>query len=319
QAKRAGLRRGLGLSLYMKNNEGAPSQRAEIRIAADGAVTLLTGAQASGQGHETTFAQIAAERLGLPIERVRAIQGDTALIADGDGTGGSAGLAVAGSAVTLAVEDAIERGKAPAAQILECAAADLEFAGGRYRVAGTDRSVGLLDAVAALGGAAPLTGAGNYEAREKTYANGCHACEVEVDPETGQVRIVAYTTADDAGRILHPVIAEGQVHGGLAQGIGQALIETCVFDGASGQLLSGSFMDYGMPRAEDLPMFAVGFAELPTAGNPLGAKGVGESGTVGALAAVVNAVVDALADFGVEHIDMPLTPARVWAAIHRRR
>ena len=317
-ARSRGRRYGIGLAVYIKINGGTPREAARLGVDGDGAVTLAIGTQDNGQGHQTAYAQLVAAELGLPPASVRVVQGDSDAVASGHGTGGSSAISVGGVAVVQAARKIVEAGIPAAGEVLETAVADIVFADGRYIVAGTDRSVTLAEvasAASAAGGG--LDARAEYVAQAKTFANGCHVCEVEVDVETGRVEIVGYSVADDVGRLLNPMLAEGQVHGGLAQGIGQALLEHCVYDSRSGQLLTGSLMDYCLPRADDLPSFAVAFDEIPCATNPLGVKGVGEAGVTGALPAVVNAVVDALAEFGVRHVDMPVTAERVWRAINR--
>ena len=308
-ARDLGRRRGIGVSTYVKINGGTPRETARLAFAESGELVIDIGSQSNGQGHETVYAQLAAARLGLPIERVRVVQGDTERLTGGFGTGGSSAISVGGVALTAATEKIIEAGKVLAGDLLEAAVADIVFAEGRYTVVGTDRGVGLAEVAPGLNAEAEFVATG------KTFANGCHVCEVEVDIETGAVEILGYTVVDDIGNVLNPLLAEGQVHGGLAQGIGQALFEVCVYDAESGQLLSGSFMDYHMPRAGDFPAISVTFDGVPCTTNPLGVKGVGEAGVTGAPPAVVGAVVDALSEFGVRHIDMPLTPEKVWRAI----
>ncbi len=322
-ARGAGRRRGIGVATYVKINGGTPREAARLAFGESGELVIDIGSQSNGQGHETVYAQLAAARLGLPIESVRVVQGDTRRLSGGHGTGGSSAISVGGAALVAASEKIVELGKVLASDLLETALADIVFAEGRYVVVGTDRGVGLVEVARAAfdrdagsaAGPRGLNAEAEYVARGKTFANGCHVCEVEVDIETGAVEIVGYCVVDDIGSVLNPLLAEGQVHGGLAQGIGQALFEECVYDGDSGQLLSGSFMDYCMPHAGDLPAFSVTFEAVPCTTNPLGAKGVGEAGVTGAPPAVVGAVVDALSEFGVRHIDMPLTPEKVWRAI----
>jgi carbon-monoxide dehydrogenase large subunit len=268
-----------------------------------------------GQGLETAFAAMAAAKLGVPVDHIVYHQGDTDELPTGRGSGGSAGLCVSGSAASLAVDETITAGRKLAADHLEAALVDIEFAAGRFTVAGTDRSVSLAEiAKLAEGG---LSAGATFQPPNVTFPNGCHICEVEVDPETGTVAMIAYVAVEDIGHVLNPTLAHGQIHGGAAQGIGQALLERIVYDPDSAQLLTGSFMDYAMPRAADMPEFTIEMRAVPTAVNPLGAKGVGEAGTVGALAATINAICDALAPLGVRHIEMPATPERVWAAIQR--
>ncbi len=322
-ARRAGRRRGIGVATYVKINGGTPRESARLAFGGSGELVIDIGSQSNGQGHETVYAQLAAIRLGLPIDGIRVVQGDTERLPGGQGTGGSSAISVGGAAITAATEKIIESGKFLASDLLETAVADIVFAEGRYSVVGTDRSVGLVEVARAafdrdadtLAGTRGLSAQAEYVARGKTFVNGCHLCEVEVDIETGGVEIVDFSVVDDIGRVLNPLLAEGQVHGGLAQGIGQALFEECVYDADSGQLLSGSFMDYCMPHAGDLPVFSVAFEGVPCTTNPLGVKGVGEAGVTGAPPALVNAVVDALREFGARHIDMPLTPEKVWRAI----
>jgi carbon-monoxide dehydrogenase large subunit len=311
-ARRRGKRYGVGVAAYVKINGGVPSEAAHLTIDGQGAAILRIGCQDNGQGHRTAFAQILVEELGLALGSVALVQGDSDAVASGHGTGGSSAISVAGVAVTLAARKVVEAGRQVAAMLLQCDAAEVEFADGLY-CAG-ERTVSLSETAKDAGG---LEGSAKYVAAAKTFANGCHVCEVEVDVDTGHVAIVGYRVADDMGRLLNPRLAEGQVHGGIGQGIGQALLEDCIIDGASGQLLSGSLMDYCLPRADDLPSFAVQFDEIPCATNLLGVKGVGEAGVTGALPAVVNAVVDALTEYGVMHIDMPLKPERVWRAISK--
>ncbi len=324
-------RRGIGMSTYVEACGGGAGESAEIRFEPDGTVTLLIGTQSSGQGHETAFAQLVAQELGLPLDRVRLVQGDTDRIAKGNGTDGSRSLPVGGNAVRAATERIIEKGKRIAAEIMEAAEADIEFADGVFTVAGTDRTV-TLNAVAAaareragrIGGAESETDSGlaeraSYKPRATTYPNGCHIAELEVDIETGVAEVVAYTVVDDFGRVINPLMLEGQVHGGSAQGIGQALFERTVYEPDSGQLLTGSFMDYRVPRAADLPAFTFATRNTPCRTNPLGIKGAGEAGAIGAPPAVINALVDALSEFGITHIDMPATPERIWHSLHIAR
>ncbi|HXZ52693.1 MAG TPA: xanthine dehydrogenase family protein molybdopterin-binding subunit [Burkholderiales bacterium] len=316
-AARRGRLYGRGLGCYVEITGSARvSETVIVMIDADGAVTLVSGTQQIGQGIQTSYAQIVAELLGVAPESVRVIQGDTDVAKTGGGAGGSRSLQVGGSAALVGARALVEAGKSLAAKELEAAAVDIEFAGGRYRIAGTDRSIGLAE----LAGRQPqrrISIAHTETVKGQTWPNGCQICEAEVDPDTGAVRLVRLSAVDDVGRVLNPLIAEGQVHGGMMQGIGQALMEQSVYDG-EGQLLTGSFMDYAMPRADALPELATGFDEsVPSALNPLGAKGVGEAGTHGAMPAVVNAVLDALAERGVAEIDMPLTPEKVWRALAR--
>jgi len=293
---------------------------ARLTIAADGTVTLGSGVMSCGQGLETALLRLADEALGLPEEQLRFVQGDTEVVPEGKGMGGSAAMTTGGPAVVAAVEQALEKARALAADLLEAAPADLEYAAGRFTIAGTDRSLTLAQiAEAAEARGTALAGAGEFAPAVPTYPNGCHICEVEIDPETGQCQVVGYACVEDIGRVLYPQLAAGQVHGGVAQGLGQALMEAIRLDPDDAQVLSGSFLDYAMPRALDLPRYDCTFTEVPTAVNPLGVKGVGEAGTVGALAAGINAVRNALAAAGVEDFDMPATPDRIWRALRSVR
>jgi carbon-monoxide dehydrogenase large subunit len=283
---------------------------------------VFTGSTSMGQGNETAFAQIVSERLGVPPARIQVLWGDSDALGAGRGNGGSGALTVGGSAVVRASEKIVERGRRIAARMLEAAPEDIGFAEGRFTVAGTDRGVTLAEVARTAyqprqlpAGMEPgFSETAAFTPPAVTFPNGCQVCEVEIDPETGVVRIVRHTVVDDVGRMVNPLLVKGQIHGGVVQGLGQALFEDLVYD-ETGQVLAGSFMDYAMPRADDVPLFDVDSHEVPTAVNPLGAKGVGEAGTVGALPALVNAVNDALAPLGVRHLDMPVTPERVWRAI----
>ncbi|MDE0202600.1 MAG: xanthine dehydrogenase family protein molybdopterin-binding subunit [Rhodospirillaceae bacterium] len=317
--------RGIGLAFYVDPCGANRNQWVALRFNAEGAATLLIGSQSTGQGHETAYAQIVADRLGMPVGQVRVRQGDTDLVAHGSGSSGSRSLPYGGNAVLRAAEEAAEKGRAVAAALLEVREADVRFEGGRYRIAGTDRSAGFAEVVrasfdAALRPEAETPGLDcevNHVARAVTFANGCHVCEVEIERATGLVRIVRYTAVDDFGRILNPLLAEGQNHGAVAQGIGQALTEHAVYDEASGQLLAGSFMDYTLLRADDLPLFDGHFAVVPCVTNPLGVKGCGEAGSIVSPAAVMNAVADALHDHGGhERVEMPATPEAIWRILH---
>jgi carbon-monoxide dehydrogenase large subunit len=289
------------------------------------------GSKNQGQGHETTFKQVLAEKLGLDPNDIQYIDGDTDRVAFGIGTNGSRSTVIGGSALWMAADKIIAKAKKLAAHLLEAAEADIEFTvgddGGDFSVAGTDRRLSLTE-VAKAAFRAPalppgleggLYETGTFAPDDFTYPNGSHVCEVEIDAETGQLDIVGYVVVDDVGTVVNPVGLKGQIHGGIAQGLGQAVMERVVYDRESGQMLSGSFMDYAMPRAEDFPYLEIESNPVPTKRNPLGAKGAGEAGTVGALPAIVNAVMDALAPAGVRHLDMPATSARIWAAVHNSR
>jgi carbon-monoxide dehydrogenase large subunit len=319
-ARRRGRLRGFGLSYYLHACARGPTETAALRFEDDDTVTLLIGTQCNGQGHETVFAQIVADELGLPFERVNLAQGDSDALAHGGGTGGSWSVLQGGAAIGRAARQSIDKGREVAAEVLEAAPADIVFDDGRFTVVGTDRGVDLFDVARQArsrredGG---LDGTGSFANADFTFTNGCHVAEVEVDPETGHVDLVGFTVVDDVGRVINPPLLAGQVHGGCAQGIGQALLEGCVYDDASGQLLTGSFLDYCLPRADDLPAFRFETNNVPCTTNPLGIKGAGEAGAVGAPPAIINAVVDALADHGVRHVDMPATPERVWRALNQ--
>ena len=328
EARARGRLRGLGIANYVERCGGGMglSERADLLVDPDGTVTLLIGSMSNGQGHETAYSQILNERLGLPFEKIRVVQGDTDRVASGTGTGGSWSLPMGGGAVVRAMDRLIETAKPIAADALEVAAADMEFRDGAFQVAGTDLTVSFADtaARAAASGRVRSDGVPGLEAdaifqpENYTFPYGTHLCEVEVDPETGTVRIIAYTAVHDFGQILNPLLLAGQVHGGLAQGIGQALLEHTVYDG-EGQLLSGSFMDYCIPRADDLPDFTFEPWITPSPGNPLDIKGCGEAGAAGSPPAAINAILDALASVGVDDLDMPATPERVWRAIRAAR
>ena len=322
EAARRGRKRGIGLAYYLEATGGAPSERAEIRFNDDGTVDVLVGTQSTGQGHETAYVMLTAHELGIPPEKIRIVQGDSDAIPTGGGTGGARSLYSQGQAILATTASVIEKGKQAAAELLEVAPSDIAFEGGTFSVVGTDRRLGILDLAATQRARAnaglPATLLDTAEVANihaHTFPNGCHVAEVEIDPATGSVDVVRYTVCDDMGHVLNPLIVRGQVHGGVAQGIGQAVLERTVYDPDSGQLVSGSFMDYGIPRADDLPDIDVDLIEIPCATNPLGVKGAGEAGAVGSPPAVINALVDALADEGVTHIDMPATPERVWRAI----
>ncbi|PYN79650.1 MAG: carbon monoxide dehydrogenase [Candidatus Rokuibacteriota bacterium] len=322
EAARRGQLRGLGLGPYTEGTGGVPQEFAEVRVLPEGIVEVPVGSNSQGQGHETVFAQVVADRLGVPFEAVRIVAGDTDRVAKGVGTFASRSMVKAGGAAVEASDAVVAVGTTMAAHLLEAAATDIEYREGAFRVVGTDRAIGIFEvARAAAAGKLPaalgttLGAARMHENPAFAFANGCEVCELEVDPETGAVEIVALTMVDDSGRSVNPMIVHGQMHGAVAQGIGQALTERCVYDPASGQLLSGSFLDYAIPRADDLPAISVTSRDVPSPTNPLGVKGAGEGGTVGAPGAVIHAILDALAPLGVTHIDMPATPERVWQAI----
>jgi carbon-monoxide dehydrogenase large subunit len=321
EAARRGKRRGVGLSYYLEVTMGDPTERAEIRFADDGFVDLYVGTQSTGQGHETGYIQLMSQKLGIDAEKIRVRQGDTDTIPVGGGTGGSRSLYSEGTAILLTADTVINKGRQAAAEALEAAPADIAFEDGRFSIVGTDRGIDIITLAttqrrkAAAGEqATTLDAAEIADVAEHTFPNGCHMAEVEVDPETGVVEIVRYRVCDDFGKTINPMIARGQVHGGVAQGIGQALLERTSYD-ADGQLVTGSFMDYTMPRAGDLPDIEVDLLEVPSISNPLGVKGAGEAGSVGSPPALINAIIDALSVDGITHIDMPATPEAVWRAV----
>jgi carbon-monoxide dehydrogenase large subunit len=323
EAKGRGRLRGLAVVNAIERAASPAPEFAEIRFSPSGGATLFMGTKNQGQGHETTFKQILHERLGLDPREVRFIDGDTDRVGFGMGSMGSRSTVIGGTAICVAADKVIAKGKRIAARLMEAAEGDIVFADGRFAVAGTDRGLGLKEVARAAfqpGQLPPGVEPGFYETgtfspRQDTWPNGCHVCEVEVDPDTGEVVLVGYAVVDDVGTVINPLTLKGQIHGGVAQGVGQALMEQVVYDRESGQLLTASFMDYAMPRADTLPDMAIASNPVPTALNPLGAKGAGEAGTVGALPVVINAVMDALAPLGVQELDMPATPERVWNAI----
>ncbi|MBI3512486.1 MAG: xanthine dehydrogenase family protein molybdopterin-binding subunit [Proteobacteria bacterium] len=340
-SEKAGKLRGIGISTYIEACGIAPSavvgslgaraglyEVGTVRVHPTGTISVLTGTHSHGQGHETTFAQVVADALGVPMESIEVVHGDTAMIPFGMGTYGSRSLAVGGSAILKAVDKIVAKSKKIAAHLLEAAEADIEFKDGVFSVAGTDRSKTLGEI--ALAAYVPhnypietvepgLDETAFYDPKNFTFPAGTHICEVEVDPQTGVVTVEKFTAVDDVGRVINPMIVEGQVHGGVVQGIGQALYEGCVYDPKTGQLLTGSMMDYCMPRADNLPAFSVGHHTTLCTHNQLGVKGCGEVGAIGSPPAVMNAVVDALKPYGITHLDMPATPERVWRAIHSAR
>jgi carbon-monoxide dehydrogenase large subunit len=316
-AAAAGKLRGIGLCCFLEIAGGILQEAVDLRFEADGAVALRTGAQAIGQGHLSSFPPLVAARLGVPLEKVRLIEGDSDEIPDGIPTVASRSIMMGGSATVLACDEAVAKGKAVAGEMLEAAVDDIEFENGAYRVTGTDRTVGILDVAARAREAAADDGldtVATFTSPQMSFPNGAHVCEVEIDPETGVLAVVGYAAVDDVGNILHEAIVDGQIQGGVVQGLGQVLGEQVVYD-AEGQLLTASFMDYRMPRAADLPPLALGHHSVPCTNNPLGAKGAGESGVAGAIPAAMNAVVDALASRGITHMDMPASAPRLWAAL----
>jgi len=341
EAANRGKYRGIGIATYIEACGIAPSavvgslgaraglfESAAVRVHPTGSITVLTGSHAHGQGHETTFAQLVADHLGVPIEQIEIVHGDTAKIPYGMGTYGSRSLAVGGSAIIKAMDKVVAKGRKIAAHLLEAAEADIEFTDGKFRVAGTDREKTLAEI--ALTAYVPhnfphdelepgLDETAFYDPKNFTYPSGAHIAEIEIDPDTGHLEVVNFTAADDFGRIINPMIVAGQVHGGLAQGIGQAVLEGCVYDKETGQLLTGSYNDYAMPRAGDFPEFKLSTNTTLCTHNPLGVKGCGEAGAIGAPAAIANAIVDALSPLGIRHVEMPATPHRLWRIIQEHR
>jgi carbon-monoxide dehydrogenase large subunit len=340
EARKRGKLRGIGISTYLEACGIAPSniagalgaraglyEAATVRVHPTGTVTILTGSHSHGQGHETTFAQVVADHLGIGIGQVEIVHGDTGKIPFGMGTYGSRSLAVGGTAIVKALDKVVNKAKKIAAHLLEASVNDIEFKDGKFTVVGTDRSktFGEIALTAYVPHNYPLEELepgleenAFYDPKNFTFPGGCHICEVEIDPETGVTRVVKFTAVDDVGRVINPMIVEGQVQGGVAQGIGQALLENCVYD-KNGQLLTGSYMDYTMPRADDLPSIGVATHTTLCTHNPLGVKGCGEVGAIGSPPAVINAVVDALKDYGVTHLDMPASPQKVWSVINGAR
>jgi aerobic carbon-monoxide dehydrogenase large subunit len=324
EAKARGKLRGIGIANYIDTATGVPRERAEVTVTPDGFVDVVIGTVSNGQGHETSFAQLVTEWLGVPHDRVRLITGDTDIVKFGGGSHSGRGMRLASLMIHKSSQAIIARGRRIAAVLLDAAEADVAFQDGRFLARHSNRSLDLFEIAAAAqnNDALPddLRGA-LCEVTDETvsyagYGYGCHVSEVEIDPDTGVLAIVRHTTVDDVGRAVNPLIIHGQTHGGIAQGVGQALIEHCFYDAANGQMLSGSFMDYAMPRAHFLPSFNAEISEVPSSTHPLGIRPAGEGGTTPALAVVVNAIVDALAELGVTHMEMPATPERIWRAIH---
>jgi carbon-monoxide dehydrogenase large subunit len=321
ESRKRGKLRGIAVGSYLEVTAPPGVELGKIVFEDDGSVKLITGTLDYGQGHATPFAQVMADQLGVPFESVKLVQGDSDIVHTGSGTGGSRSITASGMAIVEASKLVIKKGKKAAAHLMEAAEGDIEFANGRFTIAGTDRSIDIMELARRMrerkmpeGVPSSLDVDHTTKEVPSTFPNGCHVAEVEIDPDTGVVQIVRYTGVNDFGTIVNPILVAGQLHGGVAQGIGQALME-CVSYDSSGQPITGSFMDYALPRAEDIPMMAVGDHPVPAKSNPLGTKGCGEAGCAGSLSTIVNAVLDALAEFGIKHIDMPLTPERIWRAI----
>ena len=315
KAKFRGKLRGIGLASYIERCAGGSPEQARLEVSSEGHVTLYIGTLSNGQGHETAFRQILCERMGVSFEDVTIVTGDSDLIETGGGTMGSRSVPVGGSAISAASDKIIKKAKITAAEMLESSLSDIEFHEGEFRIVGTDRAQSFQNVCKA---AAPADGGASFDEKETfapdsaTYPNGTHVCELEIDIPTGIINLVDYTVVDDFGKVINPLLLEGQVHGGIGQGLGQALLECCEYESESGQLLSASFMDYTMPRADNLPSIRFIRNEVPCTTNPLGIKGAGEAGAIGAPPAIINAVVNALSDYKIRHVDMPVTPNKLW-------
>ena len=326
ESKKRGRLRGLGIGSYLEVSAPPNKEMGGVRFEADGTVTIITGTLDYGQGHAAAFAQVLTDRLGVPFERIRLLQGDSDELIAGGGTGGSRSISATGMALVEASAKVIEQGKQVASVALEASPADIEFAQGRFAIAGTDRAIGIMELAEKLrsgmkvpeGMPQSLDVKLASEPVPSSFPNGCHVAEVEIDPDTGVIEIVKYSSVNDFGTVINPLLVEGQIHGGLVQGIGQALMENTVYD-ADGQLLTGSYMDYALPRAQAAPDFVTEHHPVPCTTNPLGTKGCGEAGCAGALVSIMNAIVDALSEYGIRHIDMPATPERVWRTIQEAK
>lgn len=326
ESRARGKIRGIGIGSYLEVTAPPGKEMGGIRFDADGGVTIVTGTLDYGQGHHAPFAQVLVSRLGIPFDRIRLLQGDSDELLFGGGTGGSRSIMSSGSALVKASDQVIERGKQIAAVVLEASPADIEFGKGRFTIVGTDRSISIMDLADRVRGGLNLPEGTPpsldvnlvVDTPPSAFPNGCHVAEIELDPDTGVIEVVKYSMVNDFGNIVNPLTVEGQAHGGVVQGIGQALMERTYYD-SEGQLLSGSYMDYAMPRADNAPMFAIENHPVPATTNPLGVKGCGEAGCAGSLPSIMNAVLDALSGYGVKHIDMPATPERVWRAIQEAR
>jgi aerobic carbon-monoxide dehydrogenase large subunit len=325
EAKTRGMLRGIGVGCFLETSRGAPNEGAEVRFDGDGTVMIAVGTESNGQGHETAFAQIAADRLGVPMEAIRYVQADTRAVKSGAGHGGARSMHMGGAAVVKAIDAALAKARTLAAHLLQASEGELAFAGGSFAVRGSDRAIALQALATSAEDPANLPdgmtkGLGVHVINMTdvfTFPSGCHVAEVEIDPETGGASLLRYTVVDDYGRLINPLLTEGQVQGGVTQGIGQALVEHTVYDSQSGQLLSGSLMDYAMPRAGDLPPFDITLVERPTQANPLGVKGSGQAGCIAAPQTVMAAILDALRPAGVVALDMPATPQRIWQALRK--
>ncbi len=326
-SKKRGKLRGIGIGCYLEVTFGGGKELGNIHFEADGTVTIVTGTLDYGQGHATAYAQVLSDQLGIPFDRIRVVEGDSDQVTFGGGSGGSRSIMFASAVLMEASKLVIERGKQIASCALEASAGDIEFKDGHFTIAGTDRSIGLLDLAARLrsGLKLPEGAPASLDVDHmldkpvpSAFPNGCHVAEVEIDPLTGETHVVKYSAVNDLGTVVNPLLVEGQIQGGVMQGLGQVLLEQAVYDN-DGQLVTGSFMDYAMPRAHDAPMIEVAHHPVPTKSNPIGAKGCGEAGTSGGLPSVANAVIDALSDYGIRHLEMPMTPARIWTAIEKAK
>jgi len=326
-ARGRGKLRGFGISNTIERAAAGGFEAAEIRFDRTGTVTLLSGSITQGQGHETVYKQLLCDRLGIHPDQVHYVQGDTEKVAIGEGTGGSRSAALGGSAVHLATERIVTKAKTVAAAVLGADAGEVSFEDGLFSAPRSNRRLTISEVASESlnpknlpdGMDLGLIAGATFSCKEQNFPNGCHICELEIDAETGEVEILRYSVVDDVGTVMNPLLLEGQICGGIAQGVGQVLMEDIRFDPASGQLLTGSFMDYAMPRASDLSAIHCDSSPVPTKTNPLGVKGAGEAGNVGALPAVANALADALSPLGIHHIEMPATPERIWRAISRAR
>jgi carbon-monoxide dehydrogenase large subunit len=326
EAAKRGVLRGIGISNTIEQAADPTIETAEIRFDPLGGMTFVTGSISHGQGHATIQTQMLVDRLGVDPERIKFIQGDTDAVAFGMGTGGSRSTTMSGGAIVMVSEKVIAKGRKLAAHLLEASESDIEFKDGRFAIAGTDRGLGIHDVAKSAfqleklppGMEPGLYETATYRARSGNFPNGAHVCEVEIDPETGETNVVGYWVVDDVGTVINPMLVKGQIMGGIAQGMGQVLMEDKAYD-AQGQVVTGSFMDYAMPRAEHFCPVVIEDNPVPTPTNPLGVKGAGEAGTVGSLSAGVNAIVDALSVYGIKHVDTPCTPYRIWRAIQEAR
>jgi carbon-monoxide dehydrogenase large subunit len=327
ESAKRGLLRGIGISNTIEQAADPTYETAEIRFDPLGGMTFVTGSISHGQGHATIQTQILVDRLGVDPDAIKFVQGDTEAVAFGMGTGGSRSTTMSGGAIVMVADKIISKAKKLAAHMLEASEGDMEFKDGRFGIAGTDRGIGIHDVAKAAfqldklppGMEPGLYETATYRSKSGNFPNGAHVCEVEVDPETGITNVVRYSVVDDVGTVINPMLVKGQIMGGIAQGLGQVLMENKAYDPQSGQVISGSFMDYAMPRAEDFCPLVVEDNPVPTPTNPLGVKGAGEAGTVGSLSAGVNAIVDALSVLGIRHIDTPCTPFKVWQAIEQAK